>query len=156
MNFFFALCHKLFISLDTDKQGTSEKWKAVCPYSVDRPEDSNQPRHKLTLVSLTESDAIRKEIEGLEEKYDVIVIDGAPKLDKISTACIAFSDIVLIPVTPSPNDLWSNENIVERVKGIQHGAEDIRAFFLINRDKPITKLSHEMQEALDALGFPAL
>lgn len=132
--------------IDTDKQGTSEKWKAQ------RPE--NTP--KVTVISLTEPDAIRKQIKELEENYNVVVMDGAPKIDLISAVSISFSDIVIIPVTPSPNDLWSTENIVERVKDAQTINPSIKAYFLINRDNPRTLLSKDMGEALAALELPIL
>jgi len=132
--------------IDTDKQGTSEKWKAQ------RPE--NTP--KVTVISLTEPDAIRKQIKELEENYNVVVMDGAPKIDLISAVSISFSDIVIIPVTPSPNDLWSTENIVERVKDAQTINPSIKAYFLINRDNPRTLLSKDMGDALTALELPIL
>lgn len=132
--------------IDTDKQGTSEKWKAQRPDTTP----------KVTVVSLTEPDAIRKQIKELEENYDVVLIDGAPKIDLISAVSISFSDIVIIPVTPSPNDLWSTENIVERVKDAQTINPSIKAYFLINRDNPRTLLSRDMNEALSALELPIM
>jgi len=132
--------------IDTDKQGTSEKWKAQRP---DSPS-------KVTVVSLTEPDAIRKQIKELEENYSVVLIDGAPKIDLISAVSISFSDIVIIPVTPSPNDLWSTENIVERVKDAQTINPSIKAYFLINRDNPRTLLSKDMGDALLVLELPIL
>lgn len=132
--------------IDTDKQGTSEKWKA------ERPDDDDLTR--VTVISLTEPQAIKKEIKEFEEIYDVVVIDGAPKIDLISAVSIGFSDLVIIPVTPSPNDLWSTENIVERVKDAQEVSPDIKAYFLVNRDNPRTILSKDMAEALKVLNLP--
>lgn len=136
---------KKVLLVDTDKQGTSEKWKA------ERPEDSEI---KVMAISLTEPGVIRTEIKEFEKLYDVVIIDGAPKIDLISSVSIGLSDLVIIPVTPSPNDLWSTENIVERVKDAQEVNPDIKAYFLINRDSPHTLLSRDMNEALNVLGLP--
>lgn len=141
-----AIQGKKVLLIDTDKQGTSEKWKAERP-------DNNA---KVMVVSLTEPDAIRKQIKEFEISFDVVIIDGAPKIDIISAVSIGFSDIVIIPVTPSPNDLWSTENIVERVKDAQTVNPDIKGYFLINRDNPRTLLSKDMTGALELLELPIL
>jgi len=54
----------------------------------------------------------------------------------VARSVIAGSDIVLIPVQPSPYDIWSAEEIVNLVKEVQETLSTYKkldAFFVINR-----------------------
>ena len=44
--------------------------------------------------------------------YDIVVIDGAPRVNELGRAAIMASDLVVIPVQPSPYDVWATQDVV--------------------------------------------
>lgn len=142
----FALEGKKTLLVDTDVQGTSLTWSGERASEMPLVKVFSMPNHK----------ALRNQIESDVDNYDVILIDGAPQIDLISAVSISLSDIVIIPVTPSPNDLWSTETIVERVKSAHEVNKNIKSYFLINRDSPRTLISKDIEAALKMMGVPLL
>ena len=51
-----------------------------------------------------------------DHKAAYAVIDTAPAISKQSAATIALADLVIIPVQPSPADLWAVAETIELVK----------------------------------------
>ena len=47
---------------------------------------------------------INKEVDELQKRYDVVVIDGTPQLTEIADRTILASDIIIVPVAPSIYD----------------------------------------------------
>ncbi len=60
-----------------------------------------------------------KTIDSMGGSYDHIVIDGAAKLETMLAAAIKVNDLVLIPVQPSPYDIWATGDLVEVIKARQ-------------------------------------
>ena len=51
---------------------------------------------------------------SLADGYDHVIIDGAPQVaDLTRSAILAAADMVLIPVQPSPLDVWGARAVVE-------------------------------------------
>ena len=48
-----------------------------------------------------------KDLPAISGGYDWIVIDGAPQLRDMAVSAIKAADVVLIPVQPSPYDIWA-------------------------------------------------
>lgn len=144
-----AMQKKKVLIVDTDAQQ-----KSSLNWAAERPEEKT----KVHVISIPNDEALKKQIREFEKDYDVIVIDGAPQIDKITRVSIAFSDVVVIPVTPSPYDFWATESIVQRIKEAQDLADNmgksLKAYFVINRDSPRTLLSKELKEALENLEIP--
>ena len=83
--------------------------------------------------------------------YTVIVLDGVPQLEEVTTKMILLSDLLLIPMTPSIEDLKSSEKFLERytdAKAILEGVRNLYAFIVLNRYSGRNKEDLEMQEAL--------
>ncbi|MCP3965949.1 MAG: AAA family ATPase [Lentisphaerae bacterium] len=137
--------HKVLL-IDTDKQGSALRWIG------ERPEDCC----KLNIISLPDAAALKKQVNDFMEVYDLIMIDGAPQTDLLATVAIGVSDIILLPVTPSPYDVWATEVMVERIKQAQAIRQEIKAYFIINRYSDRTLLAQEVKEALENLDMPVL
>jgi chromosome partitioning protein len=135
---------KRVLLVDTDPQGTSLRWAG------ERPEDKS----KVNVIAIPDAKALRKQVKEFVADYDIIIMDGAPQIDLISTTSIAISEFVLIPVSPSPYDVWATENIVQRVINAQEINPDLKSYFIINRDNPRTLLSKDTTDALVELGLP--
>jgi chromosome partitioning protein len=52
---------------------------------------------------------VHKEIGALGYGYDHIFIDGPPRVTDLARSALLAADVVLIPVQPSPYDIWAAE-----------------------------------------------
>lgn len=66
------------------------------------------------------------------------------------------ADAVLVPVLPSPLDLWASWRLVEAIRAEQQRRPQLRAWLLINQLEPGSALSAAMHDALREFGLPAL
>lgn len=128
--------------VDTDPQGSARDWHA---------ETDDNP---LPLVALDRA-ANLKSLPGVAASYDYAIIDGAAKLEDMAAASIAISDAVLIPVQPSPYDIWAMSDLVTNIE-TRHTltAGKPKAAFLISRAIQNTRLSKEIISALGETAFP--
>ena len=90
--------------IDTDKQGTLSLWHDR--REVDTPLRADVPFHRL--VSALDSISAR----GAAYCF----IDTAPTISDQSEALLRLADLVLVPVRPSPADLWAVSETVDIVK----------------------------------------
>jgi len=54
-----------------------------------------------------------------ENGSDIVLFDTPPAIQNESMVAALLSDIVLIPITPSPLDLWAAEQAISTVKEVQ-------------------------------------
>jgi chromosome partitioning protein len=100
--------------------------------------------------------SLHREAERLSEGYDLTIIDGPPQSEALTRSAIAASNVVLIPVQPSPLDLWSGKAILALVReySAYHPQQLVR--FLMNRVVRGSILGNEIVDAIAALKTPAL
>ena len=73
----------------------------------------------------------------------------------VETVCAA--DLVLIPVKPGPWDVWAVSDIVDAVKARQEAAAGLpQAAFVVAMSKRRSRLSQQIDAALDEYGLPVL
>ena len=130
--------------IDTDPQRSASQW-----FDVRESENDN-----FSVISIQEDKSLKKQIPVFQSQYEHIIIDGAPQSDRISAICIYAADLVIIPVMPSPYDLWATASILERVSATKEIQPDKKAFFLLNRVNDKATLSKDTAEALSSLGYP--
>ncbi|MDQ2763838.1 MAG: AAA family ATPase [Pseudomonadota bacterium] len=122
--------------IDADQQGSSLDWKAA---RGDAP--------AFTVVGLPK-DSIHREIGELAKDYDWVVIDGPPRVSTVAKSAIAASDMVLIPVQPSPYDVWAAKDIVDLIVEVRVLKEDLKAVFTVNRKVVGTAIGRDVSAAL--------
>jgi chromosome partitioning protein len=135
--------HKVLV-IDADPQGSALDW------SAERTAPPNFPVIGLPRPTL------HREMSVVGQGYEWVVIDGPPGKNEISRSAIAASDLVLIPVQPSPFDVWAAEDIVKLVNECSVLKPDLVTRFLINRLFPNTTLGAEVNEALASYEIPKL
>ena len=86
----------------------------------------------------------------------VVVVDGAPRVNELGRSAIMASDLVLIPVQPSPYDVWASTEIVQLVREAQQFKEKLKSAFVINRKIANTAIGRDVSEALADFGIPVL
>jgi len=144
-----AMCfyekYKEVILIDSDPQGSSRDWHAV---------DENNP---LKVIGI-DRPTIQKGIEAFRNssiKY--VIIDGAPQASNLAISAITASDLILIPVQPSPYDIWATDELVDVVKNrIELTDGKLKAGFIISRAINGTNIGEEIKEALKGYDLPIL
>jgi chromosome partitioning protein len=130
--------------VDSDPQGSARDWHAA-------QEDNPMP-----LVALDRANNF-KTLPSVSSGYDFTIIDGAAKLEDIIAAAIKAADLVLIPVQPSPYDLWAVTDLIEIIKTRQEITDGKpKAAFLITRAIHGSKLGRDIVDALNEHQLPAL
>ncbi|MEI8208341.1 MAG: ParA family partition ATPase [Methylococcales bacterium] len=133
--------HKVIL-VDSDPQGSARDWNAASDGAI------------LQVVGMDRS-TLAKDIHSVVDNYDFIIIDGAPQIADLAIAAIKCADVILIPVQPSPYDIWACEDLVEIIKARQEITEGKpKAAFIISRVIKNTQLSKEIKEALEGYSLP--
>lgn len=95
---------------------------------------------------------LNKEVEALQQRFDIVVIDGTPQLSELADRTILASDLLVIPLMPSIYDFRGFENFLERFEQIRGLKEanggKVRALVVLNRVIPKTNVSKEIKEAV--------
>ncbi len=131
--------------VDADPQGSALDWFA-----------SRGEAEPLFPVVGCAKPNLHKTIPDLGRGRDVVVIDGAPRVTDLARAAIMASDLVLIPVQPSPYDVWAAEEMVKLIKEAQVYRPEIKAAFLINRKIAKTAIGRDIDTALEMFDMPVL
>jgi len=130
--------------IDADPQGSSLDWAAA------------RDGDPLFSVVGFPRPSIHKEIGQLGQGYDHILIDGPPRVTDLARSSIMASDIVLIPVQPSPYDVWAAEEIVKLIDEARVYKENIKSVFVINRKITNTAIGRDVGDALSSYPIPVL
>ena len=97
------------------------------------------------------------DLNAVSSHYDLIIIDGAPQITRLSALAIGVSDVILIPVQPSDFDIWSTVGIVDLIKHRREVTDGTPlCAFIISRLIKNTKLSREIGPDLTEFEIPIL
>lgn len=128
--------------IDADPQGSALDWSVI---------RSTTPL--FPVIGLPKP-TIHREVNALSADYDSIVIDGPPRVYEVARSAILASDLVLIPVQPSPYDVWAAKEIVDLLNDAGNFKENIKSGFVINRKIVNTAIGRDVSEALAAYNLP--
>lgn len=124
--------------LDADPQGSALDWQAA-----------REASPLFSVVGLPRA-TIHKEVKQLAQDYDHVVIDSAPRVTDLARSAIMASDVVLIPVQPSPYDIWAADEIVKLIAEASVFKENLKSCFAINRKIANTAIGRDVRDALAA------
>jgi len=136
--------HEKILLLDTDEQASSARW------NLERPE----ARPQIKTLQLPDAGLLKERFSDLESKFTHIIVDGSPRMDHLSTVTLGIADMVLIPIQPSPLDIWATEQLVDRVHKVKEINADFQVAFVLNRFNPNTVISKSALSALETLDIP--
>jgi chromosome partitioning protein len=122
--------------VDADPQGSAMAW------STTRDIDLLFP-----VVGMA-TPTLHRDLPRLAKDYDVTIIDGAPRVNELGRSAILASDLVLIPVQPSPYDIWAAADTVRLVREAGQLKETLRAVFVVNRKIARTAIGRDAAAAL--------
>ena len=123
--------------IDIDPQGSLTMWHKI------RAEKFGEDYTGL-YFSATAGWRINSEIANLKREYDYIIIDSPPHTETDSKSAIRAADLILIPVQPSPTDLWATRKTISIAEN-----ERIPYFVILNRVNNNSKLANEILKELN-------
>ena len=135
---------KSVLLVDADPQGSALDWAA------NRPD--NPPFPVIGLPKPT----LHRELPAIAKNHDFVLIDGPPRVNELARAAIMASDLVLIPVQPSPFDVWAAKEIVDLLREASTFRENIKSAFVVNRKIVNTAIGRDVVEALASYPVPVL
>lgn len=141
---YFATEGARTLVVDADPQASALAWSSV------------REKKPLFPVIGMPKPTLHKDLPQLAKDYDVVLIDGAPRVNELAKSAIMASDVILIPVQPSPFDVWSCADIVSLIREAQQFKPDIKCAFVVNRKVGNTVISREVTKAFKELPFPLL
>lgn len=130
--------------VDADPQGSARDWAAA---RRDHP--------PFTVVGL-DRPTIHRDLPDIAQNYDHVVIDGPPRVSELARSAIAAADFVLIPVQPSPYDVWAAQEIIDLIKEASVFKEKLKSAFVINRKIVNTAIGRDVLKALSEFDIPVL
>ena len=133
------------VLIDADPQQSSRQWLSIATHGgVD--------------TGVTVADGSADFAATLAAHVDVaehVLIDCPPSARSAQTvAALRAADIVLIPVQPSPLDLWATVAIEAEIEAARVANPKLRAWLVLNQLEPRTRLSQSMRKALAELSLP--
>jgi len=132
--------------VDADPQGSAGQWARMA--GEDRP----FPTSVFAVAG-----PLDREIEALRRDYEHIVVDCPPSLEGGAvTGALGASDVALIPVLPSPVDLWGSVRMGRGLEEAQMKNRSLRPFIVVNQLEVRSALSRAMRHALMEIDIPAL
>lgn len=122
--------------VDADPQGSSLAWSSA------------REREPLFPVVGMAKPTLHRDLPEVAKDYDHVIIDGAPRVNDLGRAAILASDLVLIPVQPSPYDVWAAAETVQLIREAQQYKPSLKAVFVVNRKIANTAIGRDVTAAL--------
>jgi chromosome partitioning protein len=128
--------------LDIDPQKSLTRWFAL---------RAAAPQAAALTFSEVSGWRLSAELDRLKRTHDVLLIDSPPQIDTDARLAIRGADLVLVPVQPSPPDVWAAEGTLKLA-----AAEHRPARLVLNRMPPASRLGEMVKADLAARGLPLL
>lgn len=122
--------------VDADPQGSALQWSAA------------RDAEPLFPVVGMAKPSLHRDLPDIAKDYQVVIIDGAPRVNELGRAAILASDLVLIPVQPSPYDIWAAADTVSLIQEAQQFKPNLKCAFVINRKIANTAIGRDVGDAL--------
>jgi len=123
--------------VDIDPQASLSTWFQI--------REENKNTENLWLSGLT---AWRTQsADKLTAENDLVLIDAPPHSQTEAQSAVRAADLVLVPIQPSPVDLWATEPILSLAR-----SERRPTLLVLNRASSRVKLAEELAEPISDLG----
>lgn len=131
---------------DADPQGTAQRWSGT---------GSGFPAAVEDLAG--EEGKLHKHLRKRLVHYDFVLIDTPPAAAApVTGSALRLADLALVPVIPSPPDLWASLRIREAIARARDKNPALRARIVVNQAQPNTVLAREVLALLPEFGIPLL
>lgn len=132
--------------VDGDPQGSATRWAASS--SDEKP----FPTAVMGLANV--ADKVNREIKKYLGDYEYIFIDCPPAIDSSFTAsALLIADLALVPVVPSPTDLWAAVGIQKLISNVSDINEKLEARLVANMCQSNASISKEALSLIEEFEF---
>jgi chromosome partitioning protein len=128
--------------VDSDPQQSSLSWSEV--------RENSPPFNVIGFAKKS----LHRDLPPVSEGYNFTIIDGPPRVTELARSCIMASDVIIIPCTPSPYDIWASAETVNLIKEASVYKENLKSIFTINRKIVNTAIGRDVVSALGELELP--
>ncbi len=125
--------------IDIDPQGSLTYWHKI------REERFGEGYTGLTFSSVS-GWRVAGEVSRLRRSFDYVIIDSPPHTETEARTAIRSADVIIIPVQPSPTDLWATKATLELAKN-----ENIPVRVVLNRVPANSRLAQTIAGELPEL-----
>jgi chromosome partitioning protein len=137
--------HKVMV-VDADPQGTATRWAATA--------DDDKPFPASVVGLSAASGKVHREVRKFVDDYVYIIIDCPPAADSpVPQSALLVADLALVPIIPSPLDMWAAVGIREVIGNVGDINEGLKSRLVINQCQPNTTLTREALEVLPEFGI---
>jgi chromosome partitioning protein len=141
---YFARRNMRTLVVDADPQASALTWSSV-----------REAEPLFPVIGMAKP-TLHRDLPSVARDYEMTLIDGAPRVNDLGRAAILASDLVLIPVQPSPFDVWASDDTVRLIEEARQFREAIAAAFVINRRIANTVIGRDVADAFEDAQFPVL
>lgn len=136
----FTAMNKRVVAVDIDPQQSLSRWYELRRELMDGAAAG-------VLVSAIEGWRARTEVDRAAARHDVVIIDSPPHAETEARIAIRAAHLVVVPVQPSPMDLWATRPTLDLA-----AAEKVPALLVFNRVLPRANLTEAMEAEAKGLG----
>jgi chromosome partitioning protein len=126
-------------AIDIDPQGSLSTWHKI------REEKYGVGYSGMTFSTVS-GWRVGSEVTRLRKEHDFVIIDSPPHTETEAKTAIRNADLILIPVQPSPTDLWATKPTYDLAK-----AEKVDVRILLNRVSVNSRLAQAISPLLPEL-----
>ncbi len=138
----YALGGKSVAVLDVDPQGSLGQWYEQREATLGEDETGLEFR-------TASGWGARRDARHLARSHDIVIVDTPPKSDMELKPAVQAASLVVIPVQPTPMDLWATEPTLAMID-----REGTPALLVLNRVVARALITAEIAEAAGKLGHP--
>ncbi len=134
------------VVLDADPQGSAMRWAE---------ERTGEGPFRVIPSKITSLAGFRALVEREAANADAVLIDLPPSLSKPNIVAALVCDLVVIPITASPLDVWAAKAAVDLVVGarkVRNGPRPLLSLVPTRIDER-TNLGRRLVDQLEAMGF---
>lgn len=131
--------------VDADPQGSAALWARAAEPS------------RFPVVVASAAEGLDEALARLTARHDFVVVDCPPATDAAQThTALQAAHALLIPVLPSPMDLWATARIEDMVERARARNPRLQARLVVNQIEARNAMSRALENALGELTVPAL
>lgn len=130
--------------VDIDPQASLTQWDRMRGERARARGDDRLPG--LHVVSIA-GWRLAGEVDRLKRDHDVVLIDSPPHMETEAKIAVRAADLVIVPVQPSPMDLWATQGTLDLIK-----KERRTALIVLNRVPARASLTALMRTRIAELG----
>lgn len=130
-----------------DEQGSAVRW------SKNNDSEDGFPASIVDLSSFKEQ--AHRELKKYVKDYDYIFVDCPPAVESSFTnSVLMVADLAIIPIIPSPTDMWAATGIEKLISNIQIVNEDLEARIVVNLCKHRNNVVKFAIKNIESFKFP--